>query len=66
MHSSKDVKLAPPLIHRTYLERVSQGEWEWTEQGEEGGKAERTGRDRRQNGRWRREVRVTAAIKRSE
>lgn len=33
--------------------------------GEEGGNAERTGRYRRQNGRWRSEVRVTAAIKRS-
>lgn len=33
---------------------------------EEGGKAERTGRDRRQKGRWRREVRVTAAKKGSE
>ena len=46
---------------------MTQGEWEWTVETEEGGNAdERTGRDRRQNGRWRREVRVTAAIKRSE
>ncbi len=33
---------------------------------EEGGNAERTGRDREKNGRWSKEVKVTAAIKRSQ
>lgn len=42
--------------------RVNGSGW----QREEGGNAERTGRDWRRNWRWRREVRVTAAIKGSE
>lgn len=56
-----------PYTQRVYLQeqgvndpgRMNGRGW----QREEGGNAERTGRDRRKNWRWRREVRVTAAIK---